>query len=179
MLGGGQSYQIPEVLLGVPYEKSVDLYLFGLLAYELMVGKVAFSAHEDLDTTIEKIKNSDYEKAIFLTSEARDMIQKLVVPNPKMRLSIKDLRKHPFFAKIDWKQAEEGKLKVPPPVKRPINKSVLPMAYDSEDEEDEERENNSKGDNEDRYEDQQFSNVGGGEEYHYDEGEGNWVPKTL
>lgn len=92
-----------------------------------------------------------------------------------MRLSIKELKRHPFFSKIDWKQAEDGKLKVPPPVKRPISKSFLPMAYDSEDEEDD----NSVKENEERFEDQQFSNNGGGEEYHYDEAEENWVPKTM
>lgn len=74
MLGGGQSYQIPEVLMGVPYDKSVDLYLFGLLAYEMMVGKVVFSSHDDVDFISEKIKNSDYERPTFLSSEARDMI---------------------------------------------------------------------------------------------------------
>ena len=38
MLGGGRSYQLPEVLSEAPYDKSVDLYLFGLLAYEIMTG---------------------------------------------------------------------------------------------------------------------------------------------
>jgi len=44
ILGGGRSYQLPEVLSEAPYDKSVDLYLFGLLAYELMTGDAAFSA---------------------------------------------------------------------------------------------------------------------------------------
>ncbi len=38
VLGGGKSYQMPEVLLGVPYNKSVDIYLYGLLVFELMTG---------------------------------------------------------------------------------------------------------------------------------------------
>lgn len=42
MLGGGISYQIPEALMHRPYDKSVDLYLFGLLAYEVMCGVPAF-----------------------------------------------------------------------------------------------------------------------------------------
>jgi serine/threonine protein kinase len=74
MLGGGQSYQIPEVLLWVPYDKTVDLYLFGLLAYELMAGKVAFAAGDDCDMVVEKIMKGDYEKPIFLSREASDMI---------------------------------------------------------------------------------------------------------
>lgn len=38
MLGGGQTYQLPEVLLGKTYDKTVDLYLYGLLAYEMLTG---------------------------------------------------------------------------------------------------------------------------------------------
>ncbi len=42
MLGGGRSYQIPEVLSEAPYDKTVDLYLFGLLAYEMLTGSPTF-----------------------------------------------------------------------------------------------------------------------------------------
>jgi serine/threonine protein kinase len=42
MLGGGRSYQIPEVLSEAPYDKTVDLYLFGLLAYEMLTGCPTF-----------------------------------------------------------------------------------------------------------------------------------------
>lgn len=42
MLGGGQTYQIPEVLQGKTYDKSVDLYLYGLLAFEMLTGEPAF-----------------------------------------------------------------------------------------------------------------------------------------
>lgn len=42
MLGGGATYQIPEVLAGKTYDKSVDLFMFGLLAYEMLCGEPAF-----------------------------------------------------------------------------------------------------------------------------------------
>lgn len=58
MLGGGQSYLIPEVILEIPYDKSVDLYLFGLLAYEIMIGKPAYSPNEDEEALREKILRS-------------------------------------------------------------------------------------------------------------------------
>ena len=49
MLGGGQTYQIPEVLLGKTYDKSVDLYLYGLLAYEMLTGEPAFPMRNSED----------------------------------------------------------------------------------------------------------------------------------
>jgi hypothetical protein len=57
-LGGGRSYQIPEVLKEAPYDKSVDLYLFGLLVYELLVGKPAFPS--DVPNLENKILSSSY-----------------------------------------------------------------------------------------------------------------------
>lgn len=42
MLGGGVTYRIPEVLLAKSYDKSVDLFLFGLLVFELLTGMPAF-----------------------------------------------------------------------------------------------------------------------------------------
>lgn len=47
MLGGGITYQIPEVLQKKSYDKSVDLFLFGLLVYELLSGVPAFPFRDD------------------------------------------------------------------------------------------------------------------------------------
>lgn len=47
MLGGGLTYQMPEVLAEKSYGKSVDLFLFGLLMYEMLTGLPAFPFHDD------------------------------------------------------------------------------------------------------------------------------------
>jgi len=59
MLGGGRSYQIPEVINEHSYDKSVDLYLFGLLAYEIMTGAPSFPP--DLPDLEDRILRSDYK----------------------------------------------------------------------------------------------------------------------
>lgn len=52
------SYQIPEVLNEQPYDKSVDLYLLGLFAYEMVEGKHCFQIGNDMEVLKEKIKRS-------------------------------------------------------------------------------------------------------------------------
>lgn len=111
MLGGGRSYQIPEVIRESGYDKSVDLYLLGLLAYEIMTGTPAFPP--DIPDLEDKIIKSDYPVPMLLTPECRDMVQKLIVDNPEGRLSIRHLKKHQFFKNIDWKQVADIKLKMP------------------------------------------------------------------
>ena len=60
MLGGGQTYQIPEVLLGKNYDKTVDLYLYGLLAYEMICGQPAFPLRTTEEEQEERIKTSNF-----------------------------------------------------------------------------------------------------------------------
>jgi protein-serine/threonine kinase len=99
-LGGGRSYQIPEVLKEAPYDKSVDLYLFGLLIYELLIGSPAFPS--DSANIEEKIMKSSYHLPEKLSQEARDLISRLVLAQPEKRLNLSRIKKHAFFEKIDW-----------------------------------------------------------------------------
>jgi serine/threonine protein kinase len=46
MLGGGLTYKIPEVVMQKEYGPSVDIYLFGLLTYEMLLGVPAFPCPE-------------------------------------------------------------------------------------------------------------------------------------
>ena len=86
MLGGGLSYQIPEVILETQYDQSVDYYLYGLLAYELMVGQPAFPGNDpDLD---QRIIESRFELPLFLSVEARNLLSKLIVANPDKRMTL-------------------------------------------------------------------------------------------
>ena len=55
MLGGGITYQIPEVLQKKSYDKSVDLFLFGLLVYELLTGVPAFPFRDDAEEQNDRI----------------------------------------------------------------------------------------------------------------------------
>ena len=85
-----------------------------------MTGKAAFSCNDDPDVLIEKIKKCKYDVPLYLSADCRDMLSKLIVAEPKGRIKLHSLKKHPFFNKIDWKAAEEGKLKPPTPDLRPI-----------------------------------------------------------
>jgi serine/threonine protein kinase len=98
MLGGGRSYQLPEVLQELPYDKSVDLYLYGLLVFEIMTGERAYPADMDSPELEENIIEGRYRDPKELSHEARDLISKLIVKSAKHRLQIKHIKKHSFFS---------------------------------------------------------------------------------
>jgi hypothetical protein len=59
---------IPEVIKNIPYDKSVDLYLYGLLAYEMMTGQAAYPANENEEYLKKKILKSDFKNPRELSS---------------------------------------------------------------------------------------------------------------
>jgi len=75
MLGGGQTYQIPEVIIGKKYDKSVDLYLYGLLAFEMLTGQPAFPMRTSEEEQNQRIKTCTFtfpdEEATAATAGAR------------------------------------------------------------------------------------------------------------
>ena len=60
------------------------------------------------------------------------MLQRLILCNPDNRLTIKQIKKHPFFKSVDWKQVAEGKLKMPFLELRPVSKSKLPFNFNDD-----------------------------------------------
>jgi hypothetical protein len=48
------------------------------------------------------------------------MISRMIVADPKKRITLSKLKMHPFFKSIDWDQVEKGKANVPSPVLREI-----------------------------------------------------------
>ena len=94
-----------------PYDKSVDLYLFGLLVYELLSGVPAFPS--DLPNVEDKILKSAYLIPDHLSQHSKDLISRLVLFKPEKRLAISGIKKHAFFEKLDWERCYQGKLKMP------------------------------------------------------------------
>jgi len=55
-----------------------------------------------------------------LSTEAKNLIVALLHRNPSKRLGggmegSRDIKRHAFFAEVDWQMVEERKLPVPPP----------------------------------------------------------------
>ena len=49
----------------------------------------------------------------YLTTEAKKFLLRILNKDPKKRPSLKDLKKDPFFAEIDWNKLEKKEI-LPP-----------------------------------------------------------------
>jgi protein kinase A len=90
------------------HDKTSDLWAFGVLIYELLVGRSVFykSGQKQVDM-FKRIVRVEYEVPDSMDATSADLIQKLLVRNPAKRLGnlsngSKDIRNHPWFETIDW-----------------------------------------------------------------------------
>lgn len=111
-LVGSPIYMSPEVIKHQAVGKSSDLYSLGVMMYEILVGSPPFYS-DDIEELFQSIKNGKLEIPDNISLDAKDLIKKLMEKDPKKRASIKELKSHPFFKKIDWTALLTRKYKSP------------------------------------------------------------------
>jgi len=104
---GTEEYVAPEVIHGAGHSSSVDWWSFGILVFEMLFGKTPFKGR-NRDETFNKIVKGDLKLPDYpvVSREAKDLVKRLVNPNPKKRLGTAngaaDVKAHPFFQEVKW-----------------------------------------------------------------------------
>lgn len=115
-LVGTPSYLAPEILEPRKgYTKKVDAWSLGCILFILLGGYPPFSsenAEEDLYTSI---KSGNYtfheERWEHISSDAKDLVTKLLTVNPTERLDVKECGNHPWL-KSDSMEPAQKKIKI-------------------------------------------------------------------
>ena len=98
---GTVSYAAPEVLLSIPYDKSVDLWGLGAVAFVVLSGSMPFKGQTDKEvaTAVLKAKYAFTSKAWDSVSDsAKNFIQSLLVKDPAKRLTAEKALVHEWLA---------------------------------------------------------------------------------
>jgi serine/threonine protein kinase len=118
---GTAEYLAPEMLIGNGHDYTVDWWALGILIYEMIVGIPPFF-HRNKNKMYHFIKESKVnfpdpiKHKIFVSTEAKDIILKLLDKNKRTRLGangIEEILSHPFFASIDIEALMQKKLTPP------------------------------------------------------------------
>ena len=101
-----------------------------MLLYEMLVGIPPYYSNNK-EQLYENIKKGPLKLPNFLSEEARMLIISLLDRNPHKRLGAgprgaADIKRHIFFAKLDWQQAERRELPVPPPYLKKFTPQEVP-----------------------------------------------------
>ncbi|RHN74648.1 putative protein kinase AGC-RSK-2 family [Medicago truncatula] len=108
---GTHEYLAPELVSGNGHGNGVDWWAFGVFIYELLYGMTPFKGCSKEGTLRNIASNNDVKFHVAENEEvgmveARDLIEKLLVKDPKKRLGCvrgaTDVKRHPFFDGIKW-----------------------------------------------------------------------------
>ncbi|KAJ3167899.1 Serine/threonine-protein kinase par-1 [Geranomyces variabilis] len=89
---GTPNYAAVELISGIPYVgvKS-DIWAMGVVLYVMMTGRPPFSG-ENISALYNKIKAVDYKCPEYFSRGLRQVLAKILVKDPKVRISMADLR---------------------------------------------------------------------------------------
>ncbi|CBN74237.1 Myosin light chain kinase (MLCK) [Ectocarpus siliculosus] len=98
---GTPGYVAPEILRSRPYGTSVDMWSIGVIIYIILAGYPPFH-DEDQNRLYRKIKAGHYrfdpEYWNDVSSEAKDLIRKLLTVDPTRRLTAAEACEHPWLS---------------------------------------------------------------------------------
>jgi beta-adrenergic-receptor kinase len=126
----------PEVLAkGVAYDSSADWFSFGCMIFKLLKGHSPFRQHKTKDKhEIDKMTMTmAIELPDSMTNEMRTLLEGLLARDVDKRLGCNgrgsdEVKEHPYFRDIDWKQVYL--LKYPPPLVPPRGEVNAADAFD-------------------------------------------------
>lgn len=89
----------PEILLDRCYDQSADLWSIGVILYECLFGSAPYSS-KSVDELLTKIKTKqkiEIPKTKTISPECEDLLSRLLVHDPKQRISFSDFFEHDFL----------------------------------------------------------------------------------
>jgi serine/threonine protein kinase len=108
---GTVEYIAPEIIKKEKYGKACDWWSFGCVLYEMLTGLPPFYDKNRNQILNKILKDRHIEFKEYMTKEAKDLIKRLLIKDPKRRLGSKrgaaDIKEHPFFDCIDWELVEK------------------------------------------------------------------------
>lgn len=110
---GTDEYLAPEIILNEPYNESVDYWALGVLIFEMLTGWPPWQ-DQNRKGLFEKIVKQPVELIHKNISEsAADLIKKMLAKRVADRIKPEDLKKHKFFACIDFNKLYKKNIKPP------------------------------------------------------------------
>ncbi|KHN48096.1 serine/threonine-protein kinase SAPK7-like [Glycine soja] len=111
---GTPAYIAPEVLSGKDYDgKLADVWSCGVILYTMLVGALPFEDIKDTENfqkTIKRVMAVQYKfpERVYISQDSKNLISRIFVANPAMRITMKEIKSHPWFLKNLPKELRDG-----------------------------------------------------------------------
>ena len=94
---GSPCYASPEMVAGKKYDGfKIDIWSTGIILYAMLCGYLPFE-DKDNDLLFEKILECKLVFPKYITKTSRDLMEKILVTDPDIRIGLQEIKNHPFF----------------------------------------------------------------------------------
>ncbi|XP_044125189.1 protein kinase C delta type-like [Bufo gargarizans] len=124
---GSLYYMAPEILLRKSYSTAVDWWSLGIVVSRMASGHHPFHYGPFRKTARTAITTHEPNIPSWLHADVQHLVAKLLCKKPKKRLGVRgNIRMHPLFSTIGWKELEERRARPPfTPFQRVLEKQHL------------------------------------------------------
>jgi len=96
---GSPNYAAPEVISGKLYGGvEVDIWSCGVILFAMVCGSLPFD-DDSMTALFNKIKEGKFYLPNFVSDDAKDLINRMLQINPVKRITIKEIKRHPWYIK--------------------------------------------------------------------------------
>lgn len=97
---GSPHYAAPEVIAGTSHYdgRKSDMWSCGVILYTLLAGRLPFDI-DDVSSLCALVVKSKFEMPADISRDAKDLIGRMIVKNPKQRIKIDQIWSHPLISK--------------------------------------------------------------------------------
>ncbi|KAL6277996.1 hypothetical protein ACE6H2_021597 [Prunus campanulata] len=100
-LCGSPLYMAPEIMQLQKYDAKADLWSVGAILFQLVTGKTPFTGNNQIQLLQNIVKSTELQfpsDSSNLSSECKDLCQKLLRRNPVERLTFEEFFNHPYLS---------------------------------------------------------------------------------
>jgi len=103
---GTLNYAAPEIVTHTPYiGPELDMWSLGALLLAMLSANIPFDAPSD-KLIARKITKAEYELSKDLSPSLKDLLGRLLQPNPLKRATMVDLYSHPWMLEDGWRKTK-------------------------------------------------------------------------
>ncbi|OHT14863.1 hypothetical protein TRFO_42868 [Tritrichomonas foetus] len=96
---GSPAYAPPEMIQGRPYDQSAEVWSLGILLYAIANCELPFEDSNQQRLLQKIVYTEPHYSTDLLSPELIDLLKKMLTKNPKQRITLDEIKNHPFICK--------------------------------------------------------------------------------